>query len=130
MEFVRYFFRGPLNILRAWIGEKIFRQCKQNFARIVNPLRRNFVTNDGKDSVDSMCVEFLEVPFNDLPIDISPKIWYSIRKGMPKHPTSLFCSAMGEVPPSGGLPAPQVSLILVLRQHLGHGLPQGGTDVA
>ena len=54
---------GPLNILRARIGEKIFRQSKQNFARIVNPLRRNFVTNDGKDSVDSMCAEFLEIPY-------------------------------------------------------------------
>ena len=59
-------FREPLNILRAWIGEKIFRQSKQNFARIVDPLRRNFVTNDEKDSVDSMCVEFLEVPFTSL----------------------------------------------------------------
>ena len=55
-------FEGALNILRAWIGEKIFRQSKQNFARTVNPLRKNFVTNDGKDSVKSMCVEFLEVP--------------------------------------------------------------------
>ena len=44
-------------------SEKIFCQSKQNFARIVDPLRRNFVTNDEKDSVNSMCAEFLEVPF-------------------------------------------------------------------
>ena len=43
-------------------GEKIFRQSKQKFARRVHPLRRNFVTNDGKDSVDSLREEFLEVP--------------------------------------------------------------------
>ena len=54
--------REPLNILRAVSGEKIFRQSKQKFARRVYPLRRIFVTNDGKDSVDSPCGEFLEAP--------------------------------------------------------------------
>jgi hypothetical protein len=43
-------------------GEKIFRQSKQEFARRVDPLRRIFVTNDGKDSADSPYEEFLEVP--------------------------------------------------------------------
>ncbi|MBR6781827.1 MAG: hypothetical protein IKM33_01350, partial [Clostridia bacterium] len=42
--------------------EKIFRQSKQKAARIVDPIRRIFVTNDGKDSVDSLCEGFLEVP--------------------------------------------------------------------
>ncbi|MBR6782160.1 MAG: hypothetical protein IKM33_03065, partial [Clostridia bacterium] len=44
--------------------EKIFRQSKQKAARIVDPIRRIFVTNDGKDSVDSLCEGFLEVPSN------------------------------------------------------------------
>ncbi|MBR6781641.1 MAG: hypothetical protein IKM33_00380, partial [Clostridia bacterium] len=39
-----------------------FRQSKQKAARIVDPIRRIFVTNDGKDSVDSLCEGFLEVP--------------------------------------------------------------------
>ena len=54
--------RAPLNILRAASDEKIFRQAKQKSARRVYPLRRIFVTNDGKDSIDSSCEEFLEVP--------------------------------------------------------------------
>ena len=54
--------RGPLNIRRAESDEKIFRQSKQNSARVVDPTRRDFVTNDGKNSDDSLCVEFLEVP--------------------------------------------------------------------
>ena len=57
-----YVLRGSLNILRAASGEKIFRQSKQKFARRVHPLRRIFVTNDGKDSADSSSEEFLEVP--------------------------------------------------------------------
>ena len=55
-------YRGPLNIRRAESDEKIFRQSKQNSARVVDPTRRDFVTNDGKDSDNSLCVEFLEVP--------------------------------------------------------------------
>ena len=43
-------------------GEKIFRQMKQNSARVVYPTRRNFVKYHGKDSVDSRHEEFLEVP--------------------------------------------------------------------
>ena len=58
-----FIFRGPLNIRRAESGEKIFRQSKQKSARVVPPTRRNFVTNDGKDSTDSQCDDFLEVPF-------------------------------------------------------------------
>ena len=52
----------PLNILRAVSGEKILRQSKQKIARRAYPLRRIFVTNDGKDSADSPCEGFLEVP--------------------------------------------------------------------
>jgi len=59
---VEFLFRGPLNIQRASSDEKIFRQSKQKTARIVDPIRRFFVTNDGKDSADSMCNEFLEAP--------------------------------------------------------------------
>jgi len=75
-------FRGPQNIRRAESGEKIFRQSKQNSARVVPPTRRNFVTNDGKDSADSQCDEFLEVPFNYIlffqrPIDFSVELWYN-----------------------------------------------------
>ena len=60
-------FRASLNILRAASDEKIFRQAKQKSARRVHPLRRVFVKrpqgrDDGKDSVDSPCDEFLEVP--------------------------------------------------------------------
>jgi hypothetical protein len=44
-------------------GEKIFRQIKQNSARVVNPTRRDFVKYDGKDSAEISCDEFLEVPF-------------------------------------------------------------------
>ena len=47
--------------MRASDSDKVFRQSKQNFARIVNPLQRNFVKNDVKDSVAPMRVEFLEV---------------------------------------------------------------------
>ena len=56
------FLWGPLNILREASGEKIFCQSKQKTARRVHPLRRIFVMNDGKDSADSSCEEFLEVP--------------------------------------------------------------------
>ncbi|MBR6781940.1 MAG: hypothetical protein IKM33_01920, partial [Clostridia bacterium] len=44
---------APLITHRAASDEKIFRQSKQKAARIVDPIRRIFVTNDGKDSVDS-----------------------------------------------------------------------------
>ena len=56
------FIRVPLNIQCAVSGEQIFRQSKQKSARIVDPIRRVFVTNDGKDAADSPCDEFLEVP--------------------------------------------------------------------
>ena len=57
-------FRASLITQRAASGEKIFRQSKQKTARIVDPMRRFFVTNDGKDSVDSLCGDFLEMPDN------------------------------------------------------------------
>ena len=59
-------YRAPLKTHRAASGEKIFRQSKQKSARIVDPMRRIFVTNDGKDPVDSLCEGFLEMPFNKL----------------------------------------------------------------
>ena len=59
-----FVFRVSLNIRRAEAGEKIFRQTKQNFARVVYPTRRNFVTYDGKGFAMISCDEFLEVPFN------------------------------------------------------------------
>ena len=49
----RRFFVGPLA------------GANQKTARIVDPMRRFFVTNDGKDSVDSLCGEFLEMPLRD-----------------------------------------------------------------
>ena len=55
-------FRAPLKTHRAASSEKIFHQSKQKSARIVEPMRRIFVTNDGKDSVDSLCEGFLEMP--------------------------------------------------------------------
>ena len=42
--------------------EKIFRQMKQNFARVVLPTRRDFVKYHEKDFVDFPCDEFLEIP--------------------------------------------------------------------
>ena len=57
-------YRVSLNIRRAEACEKIFRQSKQKSARIVDPIRRIFVTNDGKDSVKISCDEFLEVPLS------------------------------------------------------------------
>ena len=57
---------GSLNIQRAKSGEKIFRQTKQISARVVDPTRRIFVKYDGKDSVDSLCDEFLEIPYYTL----------------------------------------------------------------
>ena len=52
-------------------GEKIFRQMKQNSARVVHPTRRDFREAptpwaNGKDSVDFPCDEFLEIPFTKL----------------------------------------------------------------
>ena len=58
---ILYYSRAPLITHRAASDEKIFRQSKQKTARIVDPIRRFFVTNDGKDSVDSLCEGFLEV---------------------------------------------------------------------
>ena len=49
---------GTSKTHRAGSGEKIFRQSKQKTARIVDPMRRFFVTNDGKDSADSPCEGF------------------------------------------------------------------------
>ena len=42
---------------------EFFRQSKQNFARIVDPMRRIFVTYDGKSTTDSSAVELLEVAY-------------------------------------------------------------------
>ena len=42
----------------------IFCQSKQKSARIVDPIRKIFVTNDGKASVDSPTAEYLEVPYS------------------------------------------------------------------
>ena len=49
---------GTSKTHRAGSGENIFRQSKQKSARIVDPMRRIFVTNDGKDSADSPCEGF------------------------------------------------------------------------
>ena len=68
-RFPIFLFREPLNIQRAESGEKIFRQTQQKSARRVHPLRRFFVKYDGKDSVDSSCDEFLEVPFSKFSIE-------------------------------------------------------------
>ena len=64
---------GSLNILREARAEQARRRedflsarpvgAKQKTARRVHPLRRIFVTNDRKDSADSSCEEFLEVPY-------------------------------------------------------------------
>ena len=56
--------RASLKTHRAESCEKVFRQSKQKSARIVDPMRRIFVTNDGKDSADSPCEGFLEVACN------------------------------------------------------------------
>ena len=53
---------APLNIQRAEAREKIFRQMKQDSARVVDPTRRNVVKYDGKDSAEISCDEFLEMP--------------------------------------------------------------------
>jgi hypothetical protein len=60
--FVKFGNRGPLNIQRTEGGEKIFRQTQQKSARVVDPTRRFFVKYDGKDSVDTLYDEFLEIP--------------------------------------------------------------------
>ena len=64
---IRNKYRASLNIRRAKDREKIFRQMKQNSACVVHPTRRVFVKrpqgrDDGKDSADSPCDKFLEVP--------------------------------------------------------------------
>ena len=51
-------------ILMVHMRQQIFRQSKQKFARIVDPLRRIFVTNDGKSTADSSVDEFLEVTYS------------------------------------------------------------------
>jgi len=61
-------FRASLNTQRAERCEGFFRQTKQKSARIVDPMRKNFVTYDGKSTVISACDEFLEMPFNHIPI--------------------------------------------------------------
>ena len=64
LRFVRYTVkacRASLKTHRTESGEKVFRQSKQRSARIADPMRRIFVTNDGKDSADSPCEGFLEV---------------------------------------------------------------------
>ena len=53
---------ASLNIRRAEDREKIFRQMKQNSARVVYPTRRDFVKYHGKYSAEISCDEFLEVP--------------------------------------------------------------------
>lgn len=53
--------RVSLNTQRAANGEVFFRQTKK-FLRIVVPMRRNFVTYEGKSTVVSLCDEFLEMP--------------------------------------------------------------------
>jgi len=52
----------------------IFCQSKQKSARIVDPIRKIFVTNDGKASVDSPTAEYLEVP-------LSQKVCFYTLKG-------------------------------------------------
>jgi len=54
--------RASLNTQRAARCEGFFRQTKQKSARIVDPMRKNFVTYDGKSTVISACDEFLEMP--------------------------------------------------------------------
>ena len=71
-----YYIREPLNIQRAESGEKIFCQTQQKSARVVESTRRIFVKYDGKDSVDSPCDEFLEVPL------------YHIERADPDHSES------------------------------------------
>ena len=57
-------FRGSLIILCRASCRRIFRQTKQNFACVVYPTRRNFVTYDGKGFADSSATEYLEIPYN------------------------------------------------------------------
>ena len=57
------FIWASLNIRRAEDREKIFRQMKQDSARVVNPTRRNFVKYGEKDSAEISCDEFLEMPY-------------------------------------------------------------------
>jgi hypothetical protein len=60
-------FRASLQIQRAEDREKIFRQMKQNSARVVDPTRRNFVKYGGKASAEISCDELLELPFRVVP---------------------------------------------------------------
>ena len=57
----KLYYRSPLKNSREASGEGFFRRSKQKFARIVDPMRRIFVTNDGKSTADSSAVDFLEV---------------------------------------------------------------------
>jgi hypothetical protein len=60
-------FRASLHIQHAEDREKIFRQMKQNSARVVNPTRREFVKYGGKASAEISCGEFFELPFRVVP---------------------------------------------------------------
>ena len=56
------------------MASEFFRQSKQKFARIVDPMRRVFVTNDGKSAANSSDVEFLEAapnPFKEIKMNIN-----------------------------------------------------------
>ena len=67
------FLRASLNIRRAEAREKIFRQMKQDSARVAEPTRRNFVKYDEKESVEISCDDFIEMPLKVLGV-FSPKI--------------------------------------------------------
>ena len=53
----------PLKTRARRAARDFYRQSKQKYARIVDPMRRIFVTNDGKSTADSSDVEFLEVAY-------------------------------------------------------------------
>ena len=57
-------------------------------------MRRFFVTNDGKDSVDSLCGEFLEMPFTLL-TDPEVPVKYGVRLSV-----SMTCGISGIYAPS------------------------------
>ena len=48
---------------KAYEFDSLVAQSKQKYARIVDPMRRIFVTNDEKSTADSSDVEFLEVAY-------------------------------------------------------------------
>ncbi|MBE6558752.1 MAG: hypothetical protein E7661_07080 [Ruminococcaceae bacterium] len=67
---------------------------KQKSARIVVPMRKNFVTYDGKSTVISACDEFLEMPNYLLPsvriqqIAVKRKLKISIPPNRPTFPVT------------------------------------------